>query len=333
MILMNYFATLNPVAFTNALPGNIAQGLIWGIMALGVYITFRLLDFADLTVDGSFATGGAVTVMMTINGYNIWVSLLCACIAGLLAGLCTGLLHTKLGIPPILAGILTQIALYSINLNIMQRHANQALSADKYNLVLSSRNLTHAIIVGVIFSVVIIAVLYWYFGTEQGSAIRATGCNPAMSKAQGINIDNMKLIGLALSNAIVALSGGLLSQYSGFSDVNMGRGGIVIGLAAIIIGEVAFGNLSLTVRLVAVVIGKHMNFMGKLIFVIFGGIVYYIVIGIVLWLQMPSDDLKLFTAIIVAIFLAVPYLKGKSKASFKKAGKRSAAALNAKEGK
>ena len=449
MILMNYFATLNPVAFTNALPGNIAQGLIWGIMALGVYITFRLLDFADLTVDGSFATGGAVTVMMTINGYNIWVSLLCACIAGLLAGLCTGLLHTKLGIPPILAGILTQIALYSINLNIMQRHANQALSADKYNLVLSSRNLTHAIIVGVIFSVVIIAVLYWYFGTEQGSAIRATGCNPAMSKAQGINIDNMKLIGLALSNAIVALSGGLLaglctgllhtklgippilagiltqialysinlnimqrhanqalsadkynlvlssrnlthaiivgvifsvviiavlywyfgteqgsairatgcnpamskaqginidnmkliglalsnaivalsggllSQYSGFSDVNMGRGGIVIGLAAVIIGEV-LGDA---------ILGKHMNFMGKLIFVIFGGIVYYIVIGIVLWLQMPSDDLKLFTAIIVAIFLAVPYLKGKSKASFKKAGKRSAAALNAKEGK
>ena len=288
MILMNYFATLNPVAFTNALPGNIAQGLIWGIMALGVYITFRLLDFADLTVDGSFATGGAVTVMMTINGYNIWVSLLCACIAGLLAGLCTGLLHTKLGIPPILAGILTQIALYSINLNIMQRHANQALSADKYNLVLSSRNLTHAIIVGVIFSVVIIAVLYWYFGTEQGSAIRATGCNPAMSKAQGINIDNMKLIGLALSNAIVALSGGLLSQYSGFSDVNMGRGGIVIGLAAVIIGEV-LGDA---------ILGKHMNFMGKLIFVIFGGIVYYIVIGIVLWLQMPSDDLKLFTAII-----------------------------------
>ena len=309
MILMNYFATLNTVAFTNALPGNIAQGLIWGIMALGVYITFRLLDFADLTVDGSFATGGAVTVMMTINGYNIWVSLLCACIAGLLAGLCTGLLHTKLGIPPILAGILTQIALYSINLNIMQRHANQALSADKYNLVLSSRNLTHAIIVGVIFSIVIIAVLYWYFGTEQGSAIRAT--------------DNMKLIGLALSNAIVALSGGLLSQYSGFSDVNMGRGGIVIGLAAVIIGEV-LGDA---------ILGKHMNFMGKLIFVIFGGIVYYIVIGIVLWLQMPSDDLKLFTAIIVAIFLAVPYLKGKSKASFKKAGKRSAAALNAKEGK
>ena len=294
-----------------------------GYHALGVYITFRLLDFADLTVDGSFATGGAVTVMMTINGYNIWVSLLCACIARSARRTLHRSLTYKARHSSDSGRNPSQIALYSINLNIMQRHANQALSADKYNLVLSSRNLTHAIIVGVIFSVVIIAVLYWYFGTEQGSAIRATGCNPAMSKAQGINIDNMKLIGLALSNAIVALSGGLLSQYSGFSDVNMGRGGIVIGLAAVIIGEV-LGDA---------ILGKHMNFMGKLIFVIFGGIVYYIVIGIVLWLQMPSDDLKLFTAIIVAIFLAVPYLKGKSKASFKKAGKRSAAALNAKEGK
>ena len=317
MSLLNYFATLNPVAFTNALPGNIAQGLIWGIMALGVYITFRLLDFADLTVDGSFATGGAVTVMMTINGHSIWVSLLCACIAGLLAGLCTGLLHTKLGIPPILAGILTQIALYSINLNIMDRHANQALSIDKYNLIISSRQLTHAIIVGAIFAIVLIALLYWYFGTEQGSAIRATGCNPAMSKAQGINIDTMKLIGLA---------GGLYAQYQGNSDVNMGRGGIVIGLAAVIIGEV-LGDA---------ILGKHMDFKGRLTFVVLGGIIYYIVIGIVLWLKMPSDDLKLFTAIIVAIFLAVPYLKGKSKSSFKKAGKRSAAALSsasAKEGK
>ena len=314
MILMNYFATLNPVAFTNALPGNIAQGLIWGIMALGVYITFRLLDFADLTVDGSFATGGAVTVMMTINGYNIWVSLFCACIAGLLAGLCTGLLHTKLGIPPILAGILTQIALYSINLNIMQRHANQALSADKYNLVLSSRNLTHAIIVGVIFSIVIIAVLYWYFGTEQGSAIRATGCNPAMSKAQGINISVTKVIALSLSNALVALSGGFMAQYQGFSDINMGRGAIVIGLAAVIIGEVIGDAL----------LGKHLNFFGKLSFVVIGGIIYYIVVGVVLWLKLPSNDLKLFTAVIVAIFLAVPYLKGQSKSSFKKAAKKGA---------
>ena len=324
--MLAYFSSLSLAAFTNALPGNIAQGLIWGIMALGVYITFRLLDFADLTVDGSFATGGAVTVMLTVNGCNIWISLLCACIAGLLAGLCTGLLHTKLGIPPILAGILTQIALYSINLNIMQRHANQALSVDKYNLIISSRNLTSAIIIGIVFAAVLIVILYWYFGTEQGSAIRATGCNPAMSKAQGINIDNMKLIGLSLSNAIVALAGGLLSQYSGFADVNMGRGGIVIGLAAVIIGEV-LGDA---------ILGKHMDFKCRLIFVIIGGIIYYIVIGIVLWLKMPSDDLKLFTAIIVAIFLAVPYLKGKSKSSFAKAGKRSAAAINntaTKEGK
>lgn len=317
MFLINYFSSLNPLAFTNALPGNIAQGLIWGIMALGVYITFRLLDFADLTVDGSFATGGAVTVMLTVKGYNIWVALLCACIAGLLAGLCTGLLHTKLGIPPILAGILTQIALYSINLNIMDRHANQALSVDKYSLILSSRNLTSAIVTGLLFAAVLIIVLYWYFGTEQGSAIRATGCNPAMSRAQGINIDNMKLIGLSISNAIVALSGGLLAQYSGFADVNMGRGGIVIGLAAVIIGEV-LGDA---------ILGKRMDFKGRLIFVVIGGIIYYIVIGIVLWLKMPSDDLKLFTAIIVAIFLAVPYLKGKSKSSFSKAGKRAAAML------
>ena len=302
MILMNYFATLNPVAFTNALPGNIAQGLIWGIMALGVYITFRLLDFADLTVDGSFATGGAVTVMMTINGYNIWVSLLCACIAGLLAGLCTGLLHTKLGIPPILAGILTQIALYSINLNIMQRHANQALSADKYNLVLSSRNLTHAIIVGVIFSVVIIVVLYWYFGTEQGHAIRATGCNRQMARAQGINTDFHTVLALMISNGLVGLSGGLYAQYQGAADVNMGRGAIVIGLAAVIIGDVLFGKMCA---------GKKIAFAYTLFSVIAGAILYYLVLSVVLWLKFPSDDLKLFSAIVVAIFLSIPYLKAK----------------------
>lgn len=197
----------------------------------------------------------------------------------------------------------------------MDRHANQALSVDKYDLIISSRSLSSAIIIGLLFAAAIISILYWYFGTEQGSAIRATGCNPAMSKAQGINIDNMKLIGLSLSNAIVALSGGLLSQYSGFADVNMGRGAIVIGLAAVIIGEV-IGDA---------ILGKRMNFMTRLIFVVVGGIIYYIVIGIVLWLKMPSDDLKLFTAIIVAIFLAVPYLKKKSRTSFKKAGKRSAA--------
>ena len=288
-----------------------------------IVVSLLLILVAVALLVLGLAGGSSALLISSIVASLLAAGVLCACLAGLLAGLCTGLLHTKLGIPPILAGILTQIALYSINLNIMDRHANQALSVDKYNLIITSRSLTSAIIIGILFAAAIIAILYWYFGTEQGSAIRATGCNPAMSKAQGINIDNMKLIGLSLSNAIVALSGGLLSQYSGFADVNMGRGAIVIGLAAVIIGEV-IGDA---------ILGKHMNFMTRLIFVVIGGIIYYIVIGIVLWLKMPSDDLKLFTAIIVAIFLAVPYLKGQSKASFKKAGKRSAMALNAKEGR
>ena len=306
--MLAYFSSLSLAAFTNALPGNIAQGLIWGIMALGVYITFRLLDFADLTVDGSFATGGAVTVMLTVNGCNIWISLLCACIAGLLAGLCTGLLHTKLGIPPILAGILTQIALYSINLNIMQRHANQALSVDKYNLIISSRNLTSAIIIGIVFAAVLIVILYWYFGTEQGHAIRATGCNKQMARAQGINTDFHTVLALMISNGLVGLAGGLYAQYQGAADVNMGRGAIVIGLAAVIIGEVLFGKLTA---------GKKMAFAWTLFSVIAGAIIYYLVLSIVLWLKFPSDDLKLFSAIVVAIFLAIPYLKENSK---KKAG-------------
>ena len=319
---MTYFASLNPASFFNALPSNIAQGLIWGVMALGLYITFRLLDFADLTVDGSMATGGAVTVVLTTNGWNIWAALLVATLAGLCAGLVTGLLHTKLGIPPILAGILTQIALYSINLHIIGS-ANKALSVDKYHLILSSRNINKAIITAALFCIVLIAVMYWYFGTEQGSAIRATGCNPSMSKASGINIQNMKLIALSISNGIVAMSGGLLSQYSGFADVNMGRGAIVIGLAAIIIGEV-IGDA---------VLGKHMDFKGRLTFVALGGVIYYIVIGIVIWLRMDSNDLKLFTAIIVAIFLAVPYLKAQSKNSFRRAAKRGAGTQSASETK
>ena len=310
---MAYFASLNPVSFLNALPGNVAQGIIWGIMAIGVYVTFRLLDLADLTVDGSMATGGAVTVVLTISGWNVGAALVVAFIAGLIAGLVTGLLHTKLGIPAILAGILTQIALYSINLNILGG-ANQAISVDKYNLIMSLRNVSKSILVALIFAAIIVILLYWYFGTEQGSAIRATGCNSAMAKAQGIDIDVMELIGLALSNGLVALSGGLLAQYQGFADVQMGRGAIVIGLAAVIIGEV-FGDA---------ILGKRMNFMGRLIFVILGGVIYYIVIGIVLWLKMPTNDLKLFTAIIVAIFLAVPYLKAQSKSSFKKAAKKGA---------
>lgn len=319
--MISYFASLNPVTFFNALPSNIAQGLVWGVMALGLYITFRLLDFADLTVDGSIATGGAVTVVLTVNGWNIWAALLVATASGILAGLCTGLLHTRLGIPPILAGILTQIALYSINLHILGG-SNKALSVDKYNLILSSRNITGAIIAAGLFCAILIAILYWYFGTEQGAAIRATGCNPAMSKAQGINNDNMKLIALSLSNGLVAMAGGLLSQFQGFADVNMGRGAIVIGLAAVIIGEV----------LCEAVLGKRANFAARLIFVVIGAIIYYVVIGLVIWLKMDPNDLKLFTAIIVAIFLAVPYLRAQQKNSFKMAGKRSAATLkNTKE--
>ncbi len=319
-MILNYFASLNPATFFNALPSNIAQGLVWGVMALGLYITFRLLDFADLTVDGSIATGGAVTVILTINGWNIWAALLVATLSGILAGLCTGLLHTRLGIPPILAGILTQIALYSINLHILGG-SNKALSVDKYNLILSSRNITGAIIAAGLFCAILIAILYWYFGTEQGAAIRATGCNPAMSKAQGINNDNMKLIALSLSNGLVAMAGGLLSQFQGFADVNMGRGAIVIGLAAVIIGEV----------LCEAILGKRANFATRLIFVVIGAIIYYVVIGIVIWLKMDPNDLKLFTAIIVAIFLAVPYLRAQQKNSFKMAGKRSAAALKNKK--
>ena len=308
-----YFASLSAPALISALPGNIAQGVIWGIMALGVYLTFRILNFADLTVDGSFATGGAVTVMLVINGWSVPTALLAAVVAGLLAGFVTGFLHTVLGIPDILAGILSQIALYSINLNIMGM-ANQALSVDKYNLLVSLREVQKSILVSVIFAFVIICVLYWYFGTEQGCALRATGCNQNMAKAQGINVDFMKVLALSLSNGLVALAGGLMAQYQGFADINMGRGSIVIGLAAVIIGEVLGEAL----------LAKHLNFMGRLIFVVIGGIIYYIVVGIVLWLKMPTNDLKLFTAIIVAIFLAVPYLRAKSKNSFAKAAKKGA---------
>lgn len=320
---MSYFASLNPLNLLNALPGCIAQGLIWGIMALGVYVTFRLLDFADLTVDGSFATGGAVTVVLTLAGYPIPVALFIAVLAGLAAGLITGLLHTSLGIPPILAGILTQIALYSVNLHIMGMSANKALSSQKYNLLVSLMNTTRAIIITGIFAAVLIIILYWYFGTEQGSSIRATGCNPAMSKANGININFTKVLALSLSNGIVCLAGGLMAQYQGFSDINMGRGAIVIGLAAVIIGEV-FGEA---------LFRKRLNFALRLIFVVLGGVIYYIIVGIVLWLKLNSNDLKLFTAVIVAIFLAVPYLQSRRRSSFKRTAKTSAAALDARNRK
>lgn len=314
---MSYFSSLNPVSFVTALPGNIAQGVIWGLMALGVFITYKLLNFADLTVDGSFATGGAVTAILLLNGVPIWVALIVAVIAGLLAGLITGLLHTLLGIPDILAGILTQIALYSINLNIMGK-ANLPVSYRNYTLLISGSNIMMAIIIGLTFAFIVIAAMYWYFGTEHGSTIRSTGSNPAMSKAQGININTAKVVALSLSNGLVALAGAMLSQYQGFADINMGRGAIVIGLAAVIIGQVLGEAL----------FRKRINFVIRLVFVIVGGILYYIAMGIVLWLKMPTDDTKLFTAVIVAIFLAVPYLRNKKRTSFKKVAKQNLKSAN-----
>lgn len=304
-------ASLNPLDLLGRFPAGIAQGLVWGIMALGVYITFRLLNIADLSVDGTFSTGGAVTVMLILAGWNAWFAILAALCAGILAGMVTGLLHTRLGIPAILSGILTQYALYSVNLLIMSMKANQAVSVDKYALIISGRTVPHAILIGGILAAVIIILLYYFFGTEIGSAIRATGCNQEMSKAQGININRMKVIGLALSNGMVALAGGLAAQYSGFADINSGRGAIVIGLAAVIIGEV-IGEA---------ILGKHLNFAGRLVFVVVGGILYYLVYTLVLWLKLDSNMMKMFTAIIVAVFLAVPYLRSKQKSSFGRAGK------------
>ena len=287
----------------NALPGAVSQGLVWGIMALGVYVTYRILDVADLTVDGSLATGGAVCVMMIRAGVNPWVALLAAFVAGGVAGLVTALLHTKCGIPAILAGILTQLALYSVNLRIMGGKSNQPVSVDKYNLIVSQRyvrefSLSNPMIPIIIVLAVIIGVLYWFFGTEKGCSIRATGANKNMARAQGINPDNDIILGLILSNALVALSGALIAQYQGAVDVNIGRGAIVIGLAAVIIGEVVFKKI------------KH-NFAGTLTFVTFGAVIYYIVIQITLLLGLNTNDLKLITAVIVGLFLALPYWKGR----------------------
>ena len=291
-------ASLSLPNLVSRLPGGVAQGIIWGIMALGVYITFRLLDVADLTVDGSFTTGGAVTVVLIVAGWPAWAALLVAVVAGLLAGLVTGLLHTKLGIPAILAGILTQFALYSVNLRIMSMKANTPVNPDKYSLLLTLRSVPGAIWKGLLLAAVLIALLYWYFGTEQGSAIRSTGANPAMSRAQGINVDFNKVLGLMISNGLVALASALYCQYQGFADVNAGRGAIVIGLAAVIIGEVVFSRI-------------FRNFALKLLSVALGAVIYYIVIQFVLTAGLNTNDLKLITALVVAIFLAIPYWKGK----------------------
>ena len=292
----------------NSMPGAVAQGLIWGIMAIGVYLTYRILDVADLTVDGSLGTGGAVCVVLVLNGVPVGLALVAATAAGMLAGLVTGLFHTACGIPAILAGILTQLALYSVNLRIMGTgtgggKANLPISVDKYNLLVSARYvrdrvLHNPILILVIFCLVTIAALYWFFGTELGCALRAPGANRHMARAQGINTNVATVLGLMISNGLVALSGGLLAQYQGFSDINMGRGAIVIGLAAVIIGEVIFSRV-------------FRNFALKLLASIIGAIIYYIVMNFVLRLGLSTDDLKLLTALVVAAFLAIPYWKGK----------------------
>lgn len=286
----------------NAFPGSVAQGLIWGLMAIGVFITYKILDIADLTVDGSICTGGAVCAVMMINGCNVWLSMFVAFLAGMLAGLATGVFHVFMGIPPILAGILTQLSLYSVNLKIMSG-ANVSLSVRNYDLLVSLQYLKgvpfycNTLLVVALILAAVIGVLYWFFGTEIGCGIRATGCNAAMSKAQGINTDRNKIIALMMSNGIVAFSGALLTQYQGFADVNMGRGAVVIGLAAIIIGEALFGKL------------LKNNFALKLLQVGLGGIVYYIVYQAVIMLGTEPDMMKMYSALVVAIFLAIPYLK------------------------
>lgn len=295
-------------SFFNALPGALSQGLIWGIMAIGLYITYKVLELSDLTVDGSFCTGGAVCVMAMLAGCNVWVAMLLAILAGMLAGAVTGLFHTKCGIPAILAGILTQLGLWSVNLAIMDMSATQRLDVNKFNVLVSLRFLKevakgnkpffmHPIIVVAVVTAVLIGILYWFFGTEKGASIRATGCNVHMARAQGINTNANKMLGLMLANGMVALSGALLSQYQGFAEINMGRGAIVIGLASIIIGNVVFGKI-------------FRNFALKLASVSLGAIIYYIVVQFVISvLSIDTNYLKLFSAVIVAVFLAVPYWK------------------------
>lgn len=311
---MNFFVSL-----INSLPSAVAQGMIWGIMAMGVYITYKILDIADLTVDATLCTGGAICAIMTMNGINIWISIICAIVAGAIAGFVTGILNTRFGIPAILAGILTQLGLYSINLHIMGfgtdvgSRSNLPISVDKYKLLVSSRyvrelSLRNPLLMVTIFVIISIALLYWFFGTEVGCSLRSTGANVQMSRAQGINTNFTKVVGLMISNGLVAFSGALFTQYQGFSDINMGRGAIVIGLAAVIIGEVLFSKI-------------FHNFALILLSCVLGAVIYYVVIQFVLKLGLSTDDLKLLTAIVVTLFLAIPYWKAKYNEKYVKGGK------------
>lgn len=289
--LLNWLGTL---------PGAVGQGLVWGIMAIGLYITFKVLDVADLTVDGSICTGAAVCTVLITNGVNVWVAMICAIVAGMIAGFITGMLHTTLGIPAILAGILTQLMLWSVNLLVMGGKANIALSRFKYGdkvlISAGSSDIYMTLAILAVFVVVIVALLYWFFGTEMGMSLRSTGCNLEMSRAQGINTNFTKVFGLALSNGVVALAGALLAQQQGAADINMGRGAIVIGLAAVIVGEALFQK-------------KTTNFALRLLFVVCGAIIYWLVFQTVIFIGLPSELLKMLSAIVVALFLGVPYLK------------------------
>ena len=303
------------LSLINALPGAVAQGLIWGIMAIGVYITYRILDIADLTVDGSLCTGGAVCVMMMLGGQNVWVSMGAALLAGMVTGLAAGVLHTFAGIPAILAGILTQLGLYSVNLEIMGK-ANQAINVDKFSLLVSLRFIKgvpvfkNTILIVALVILALIAVLYWFFGTELGCSLRATGCNDKMARAQGINTDLARVLGLMLSNGLVAFAGALLSQYQGFADINMGRGAIVIGLAAVIIGEAVFGRI-------------FRNFALRLLGVAFGSIIYYLVLRVVIAMGFGANWLKLLSALVVAVFLGIPTWNDRYAKLFKDMGRGS----------
>ena len=285
------------MGFLNAIPGAVAQGLIWGLFAIGLYISYKILDIADLTVDGSVCTGACVLAVLLTHGVSVYICLIAAFLAGALAGAVTGLFHTAMGIPPILSGILTQLILWSLNLKILGK-ANLAISARKYHVLLSSMDNWKAIVVSMIFCILVIVGLYLFFYTELGFSIKSTGDNEDMSRAQGVNVNFNKVLGLAISNGIIALSGALLAQYQGFADINMGRGAIVIGLAAIIIG------LSVSLKIMP-------NFVVSLIGVACGGIAYYLVYTFVIFLGLDTDLLKMLSAIVVAIFLAVPYLKKK----------------------